>query len=101
MRVFLWLRKRIGGERLSVSKRRRKTKRSSVPRWRPRVEALEDRLALATIPVISPIDDASQHGTLRYALAHAKDGDTILLTPAVGTSGITLTHGELILNKQN
>jgi hypothetical protein len=40
-------------------------------------------------------------GTLRHAVAHAVDGDTILLTGAVKTNGITLTQGELILTQQN
>src|SRR5215831_6579693 len=101
MRLLSWLRERIGGERSSASIRQRKAKRPPGPRWRPRVEALEERLALSTIPVTSPLDDVSQHGTLRYAVAHAQDGDTILLTPAVGNAGITLTQGELILNQQN
>lgn len=101
MRLFSWLRERITGGRSSASTRARKAKRPSAPHWRPRVEALEDRALLSTIPVTSSLDDVSQRGTLRYAVAHAGDGDTILLTGAVAQAGITLTQGELILAQQN
>jgi hypothetical protein len=74
---------------------RRQTKSAS--RARLRVEPFEDRCVPAVIPVTSPLDDAGQRGTLRWALARAGDGDTILLTPAVGAAGITLTQGELLV----
>lgn len=55
---------------------------------------------LSTIPVTSALDDPTQRGTLRYAVAHAGNGDTILLTPAIHGAGITLTQGELLLGQQ-
>src|SRR5438477_2409575 len=70
-------------------------------RSRPRLVLLEDRCVPSTLPVTSPLDDVTQRGTLRYAVAHAGDGDTILLTGAVAQAGITLTQGELLLTQQN
>jgi predicted outer membrane repeat protein len=61
----------------------------------------EDRTVPATLSVTSALDDVSQHGTLRWAVANAGNGDTIRLTPAVGAAGITLTQGELLLTQQN
>jgi hypothetical protein len=68
------------------------------PRFRPVLEALEGRLTPSTLRVTSTADDANQPGTLRYDVAHAQSGDTILLTGAV-KSGIVLTQGELLLNQ--
>src|SRR6516162_5858938 len=99
MRHFSWLRELIGGERLPASSRRRRTK--PAPRVQLRLEALEDRSVPSTIPVTSSLDDVTQRGTLRYAVAHAGNGDTILLTGAVKTTGITLTQGELLLTQQD
>jgi hypothetical protein len=76
----------------------RRTK--SAPRARLQVETFEDRWVPSTLAVTSPLDDVNIHGTLRYAVAHAGNGDTILLTPAVGAAGITLTQGELLLGQQ-
>jgi hypothetical protein len=50
-----------------------------------------------TLTVTSSADDG-QPGTLRYAIAHADNGDRILITPAVN-GAIVLTQGELLLNK--
>ncbi|MFO0968310.1 MAG: right-handed parallel beta-helix repeat-containing protein [Gemmataceae bacterium] len=94
MRFFSWLRAKIGS-------RQRRAQAGPKPRVRLWLEALEDRRVPSTLPVTSAVDDASQHGSLRYALAHAHDGDTILLTGAVAKTGITLTQGELILTQQN
>jgi parallel beta-helix repeat protein len=48
--------------------------------------------------VSSPLDDAHHGGTLRWAVAHARDGDTIQFTPAVQGAPIVLTLGGLGLN---
>jgi hypothetical protein len=48
---------------------------------------------------LSALDDASQRGTRRFAVAHAQSGDTILLAPALQSTGITLTQGELLLGQ--
>ena len=55
---------------------------------------------LSTLPVTSSLDDVTQRGTLRYAVAHAGNGDTILLAPAIQGGGITLTQGELLLGQK-
>ncbi len=70
------------------------------PRWRPKLVTLEDRWAPATLQVTSPLDDGSA-GTLRYAVVHAHNGDTIALKGDVLNSGITLTQGELVLTQQS
>jgi hypothetical protein len=66
--------------------------------FRPLVGTLEGRLTPSTLPVTSTADDVNQPGTLRYDVAHAQSGDTILLTGAV-QDGIVLTQGELLLNQ--
>ena len=58
---------------------------------------MEDRCLLSTLTVTSNSDDGSDKHSLRYAVAHAQDGDKIQLTAAV-KGDIVLTHGELILN---
>lgn len=66
--------------------------------FRPRLLALEDRCVPSTLTVTSVADDVSQNHTLRYAVAHAQDGDTIQLTAAI-KGPIVLTQGELILSR--
>ena len=65
---------------------------------RPRLTRLEDRVAFSTWTVSSSADDVTQNYTLPYAVAHAQNGDTILLTAAV-KNPIVLTHGELVLSQ--
>ncbi len=59
-------------------------------RVRLALEALEDRCVPSTLTVTSSADDVTDHHTLRYAVAHAQSGDTILLTAAI-TAPIVLT----------
>src|SRR5438876_662020 len=65
----------------------------------PRLEALEDRCVPSTLAVTRSNDDVTQRGTLRYAVAHAESGDTILLAADVKDTPIVLTQGELLLNQ--
>jgi predicted outer membrane repeat protein len=83
------------------AKQQRLGKITSSPRaaYRPRLEALEDRTVLSTWAVTTSIDDITVPGTLRYAVAHAVSGDSILITGAVKDTPIVLTNGELILNQ--
>jgi hypothetical protein len=82
-------------QRLAFKRRTRPAQRG----FRPSLECLEGRSMLSALPVTSALDDVSQRGTLRYAVAHAQSGDTILLTPAIPSTGITLTQGELLLRQ--
>ena len=61
---------------------------------RLRLEAMEDRCVPALLIVNSPADNINQMGTLRWAVAHANNGDTIAITT---TQPIVLTQGELYL----
>src|SRR5438445_13535367 len=67
-------------------------------RARLALEALEDRCVPSTLTVTSSSDDVTLNHTLRYAVAHAQSGDTILLTAAI-KAPIVLTHGELVLSQ--
>ncbi|HEY2840503.1 MAG TPA: hypothetical protein VGJ26_15205, partial [Pirellulales bacterium] len=77
----------------------KKRVRPAQRRFSPVIEYLESRSMLSAIPVTSAVDDVSQRGTLRYAVAHAQSGDTILLAAALQSTGITLTQGELLLSQ--
>jgi hypothetical protein len=81
----------------SRGRRRRPTRRLA---WRPSLEILEDRTAPSTIPVFRSGDDNHQPGTLRWAVAHARSGDTIVLSSDLLTNTpLMLTQGELVLNQ--
>jgi hypothetical protein len=90
---------------LSAASRRLRCRPARASRSRrpfgPRLEALEDRCVPATLFVNSSADNVFQPGTLRYAVAHANNGDVIdilpLPTAPVGRH-IVLLHGELYLN---
>jgi hypothetical protein len=66
--------------------------------FRPGLESLEDRCVPSTLTVTNTDDNVNEAGTLRFAVAHAASGDTILLTGAV-KDGITLTQGDLVLSQ--
>jgi predicted outer membrane repeat protein len=74
-------------------------------KFRPRLEALEDRCVPTTWFVTNTGDDVNVVGTLRYDIAHSQNGDTIFLPARIdrdhGTAQpeyITLTHGELFVD---
>jgi hypothetical protein len=60
------------------------------------VEALEERCVPTTWSVITDSDNVNQAGSLRWAVAHAGNGDTIVLNPQA--SVVNLTQGELVVN---
>jgi hypothetical protein len=86
----MWL-KDVGQRRLSRPQARR------LPLVRLSLEALEDRTVPSTLTVLN----ASDHdpGSLRAVLAGASSGDQIVFGPALNGQTITLTSGELFLNK--
>jgi predicted outer membrane repeat protein len=87
------------GRQTLVTARWRTSPCHPAPQFRPTLEALEDRCVPSTIVVTRSTDDVSQRGTLRYALAHAAQGDAIRLSPALRGVPIVLTQGELVLDK--
>ena len=64
-------------------------------RFLPQLEGLEDRTALSTLTVLNNHDGGA--GSLRDAIAHAKDGDTIVFDPGLNGQTIALTSDELAI----
>src|SRR5262249_53594317 len=67
------------------------------PRFRPALGGLEDRMLLSTLSVIN-LDDSGP-GSLRDTLTLAQVGDTIVFDKALHGGTITLTSGELQVDK--
>jgi hypothetical protein len=61
------------------------------------LEALEGRCVPSTLKVTSLLD--SGKGSLRYDIAQAKSGDTIVFDKKLDGGTITLTSGELLINE--
>src|SRR5262249_6432463 len=78
---------------------RRKPARNPAQLYRflPRLEALEDRAVPSTLTVLNNHDDGA--GSLRDAIGHAKDGDTIVFDPGLNGQTIALTSDELAIRK--
>jgi hypothetical protein len=87
-----WLRKWTSNR----TARGRTHHRSVAPRFRPRLEALEDRFLPSTLTVLNTND--SGPGSLRAEIAAAQSGDTIVFDPSLGGSVITLSSGQLMIN---
>src|SRR6516162_2240194 len=68
-------------------------RRPAAPRFRPCLEALEDRWMPSTLTVTNNLD--SGRGSLRYEIAHAGANGTIVFDPSLNGQTITLTSGEL------
>jgi hypothetical protein len=66
-------------------------------RFRPRLEVLEDRWLPSTLTVTTTAD--SGPGSLRAEIAAAQSGDTIVFDPSLAGQTITLTSGQLVINK--
>jgi hypothetical protein len=76
---------------------RRTPARKPTPRFRPQLERLEGRDLPSTLTVTTTRDRGD--GSLPAAIAHADAGDTIVFDPSLTGQTITLTRGELVLNK--
>src|SRR5262249_45108880 len=72
-------------------------RRENRPRFRPSVEALEDRWVPSTLTVTNNLDSGA--GSLRAAIAFAHKGDAINFAPSLVGHTITLTSGELLLRR--
>jgi hypothetical protein len=93
MHLFSWLTKRMTGR----PQNRRAPACRPAPRFRPQLEALEERLALSTLTVTNTLD--SGRGSLRAEIAVAKSNDTIVFSPKLDGQTIRLTSGELDVAK--
>src|SRR6516162_1492191 len=95
MRLLSWLSPRRTGR----PRTRRAPASKPGPRFRPALELLERRDVPSTLTVTSTAD--SGPGTLRAEIAAANPGDTIVfaLPPSPNSQTITLSSGELLLNK--
>jgi hypothetical protein len=93
MSFFSWLALAIGKRQ---SARTAKAGSRKPPRFRPRLEALEDRYLPSTLTVLNTND--SGPGSLRAEIAAAHNNDTIVFAPSLNGQTITLT-GELPIDK--
>src|SRR5262245_60653006 len=67
-------------------------------RFRPLLEALENRWLPSTLTVTSLLDDGSG-GTLRATIADAHNNDTIVFDPGLSGGTVVLNGQELLLDK--
>ena len=74
------------------------TNRWATSTFRPRVEVLEGRDVPSTLAVTNNLDNGSV-GSLRYEVAQAKKGDTIIFAPSLDGQTITLGGAELDITK--
>jgi hypothetical protein len=94
MSLICWLHNRT----LSRSPRGRSQPRPTTARFRPQLEALEDRCVPSTLKVTNLGDGGK--GSLRYEIGAAHSGDTIVFDKKLDGGTITLwSQNELLINK--
>jgi hypothetical protein len=93
MSFISWMRSGIS----TRARRRLGQPRPTPRRFRPTLEALEDRAVPSTLTVTSAAD--SGPGSLRADIAAAKSGDTIIFDPSLDGQTIALTSGVLDVDK--
>ena len=96
MSITRWLSERLGLSGIREQARRRAAPRKR-PTFRPTLEALEARWVPSTLTVLNNLDSGA--GSLRADIAAAHKGDTIVFAPSLDGQTITLTSGELYINK--
>jgi predicted outer membrane repeat protein len=99
MWLFPWM-SSATGNRLSANCVRFTKPKASRPkpsRFRPRLEALEDRWLPSTLTVLNTNDSGA--GSLRAEIAAAQSGDTIVFDPSLAGYAISLTSGALTIDK--
>jgi hypothetical protein len=95
MSLLSWLRNRTP----SRARRGRAQRRAAAPRFRPQLEALEDRCVPSTLTVTNTTDSTIPNpGSLRYEINAAQSGDTIVFNPNLSGQTITL-NDQLVINK--
>jgi predicted outer membrane repeat protein len=93
MPLFSWLHKRVTGR----NHRKCTSARWEARRFRPQLEALEGRDVPSTLTVTNNLDSGA--GSLRADIAAANPGDTINFAPTLDGRAVTLTSGQLVINK--
>src|SRR6516225_8670720 len=88
-----WLRNRNSNARA----KRATASRPKHTRFRPLLEALEDRWLPSTLTVLNNQDSGA--GSLRAEIAAAQNGDSIVFASGLNGQTITLTSGELLITK--
>src|SRR5262249_2997269 len=87
-------------ERIEASHARRRAGAQRAARrhsFVPRLEFLEDRSLPSTLTVSNALDSGA--GSLRGQIAAAKSGDAIVFAASLKNKTITLTSGELVIDK--
>jgi predicted outer membrane repeat protein len=99
MSFFSWLASAIRNRQSAIGSGLRKPKAGSrkPPRYRPQLEALEDRWLPSTLTVTNNLDGPA--GSLRADIVAAQSGDTIVFSPSLNGQTIALTSGVLDINK--
>jgi hypothetical protein len=89
---------RLRNRKSTCPRRGRAQHPRTAPRFRPRLEALQDRCLPSTLTVTYP-GDGPVAGSLRSEIGAAHSGDTIVFAPGLKTINLGSPYGELCINK--